>query len=68
MLTLTTQQIGLLLYLVREMATNYVTGLQQKPELADPVKDRDILAALADIEEALSMSLAPERAADEHLH
>ena len=68
MLTLTTQQIDLLLYLVRETAANYAYTVQHKPELSDPVKDYEVLATLADIEDALSMSLAPERSPDEQLH
>lgn len=68
MLTLTTQQIGLLLYLVRETAENYAYTVQHKPELSNDALDHEILDELANIEAALSMSLAPERDTNEHLH
>ena len=68
MLTLTTQQISLLLYLVQDTAANYADTIQRTPHLSSPELDADVLEALADLEAALSMSLAPERAADKHLH
>ena len=68
MLTLTTQQISLLLYLVQDTAANYVRTLQHKPELANDALDCEILTELAALEEALSMSLAPERDINEQLH